>query len=96
MDPTTVPPEVVNAFLMEAGKSLPSAGFWIPVLGALWWGGKAQVKHLCDLVTQALVIADKFADNGLDVRLTITNLDGDVPAKRKPAAKPKEAADGDR
>lgn len=71
MDPTALSPEVVAAVTAV----VPNATFWLFALGVgwKWWGSMAS--HMCEFIAASLKIADKFADNGLDVRLTITNID---------------------
>jgi hypothetical protein len=94
MDPAAVPPELMDAFVMEVVKRLPNAGFWLSALGVLWAAWRSASSHLCDLVKQSLTIAEAFAKNGIDVRLTVTNIDGDVvkpPRKRTPKGDSEDA-----
>ena len=78
MDPTSVPPEL-TAWVVA---NMPNGVFWLSVAGVLatWW--RSAASHLCEFIAKTLAIAEKFAENGLDVRLQITNLDGDPPEKR--------------
>lgn len=89
MDPTTLPPEA-QSWLME---NVPAATFWLAVMAVarVWWMSTAS--HVCELISNILRIADKFADNGLDVRLTITNIDGGVKCP-KPDTGNREDPDG--
>lgn len=87
MDPNAIPPEVYNLLLAKAVESVPNAGFWLAVFGSAGMALRSAATHLCKMVAEGLVIADKLATKGIDVRLSITHLDGDPPApKRKPKA----------
>jgi len=74
MDPTSLSPEELaeavafGSMLLERG---PSGIFWLTVLGTVWAWWKSVSKHLCEAIPQALSIMDKFANNGIEVRLKL-------------------------
>jgi hypothetical protein len=77
MDPTAVDPALVDLLVKALVQSVPDAGFWAALLGVGTVAWRSAAGHLCEFVAKALVIAEKLADKGIDVRLTVTNIDGD-------------------
>ena len=77
MDPTSLSPEELaeavafGSMLLERG---PSGIFW-----------KSVSKHLCEAIPQALSIVDKFANNGIEVRLKLYQQSTDDCDEKKEA-----------